>query len=299
MSYSRTGGRAPDALRPLRITRGFTCHAEGSVLIEFGQTRVLCTASVEERVPPHKKGSGEGWVTAEYGMLPRATHTRSDREAARGKQSGRTQEIQRLIGRSLRAVFDLRAVFQHDAVGARHGAVVDHHVAGQDQAGAAVGPGLVQAQQRVGRRVIGIGHVFFHGGFGDAEALLGDVLAAEPALRERMVLATKGGILPPLPYDQSAEYLRTAIENSLRRLKTDVIDLWQIHRPDILAHPQETARVLDDAVASGKIRALGVSNFTTHQIAALNHFLGEKLATTQPEISPLRITCCNSANAED
>ncbi|MFY7836900.1 MAG: aldo/keto reductase [Novosphingobium sp.] len=128
-------------------------------------------------------------------------------------------------------------------------------------------------------------------GFGDAEALLGDVLAAEPALRGRMVLATKGGILPPLPYDQSADYLRKAIEDSLRRLKTDVIDLWQVHRPDILAHPHETARVLDDAVSSGKVRALGVSNFTTHQIAALNHFLGEKLATTQPEISPLRITC--------
>ena len=105
---ARSGARAPDQLRPVRIHRGFTAHAEGSVLIECGQTRVLCTASVEERVPPHKKGSGEGWVTAEYGMLPRATHTRGDREAARGKQSGRTQEIQRLIGRSLRAVFDLK-----------------------------------------------------------------------------------------------------------------------------------------------------------------------------------------------
>ena len=100
--------RANDQLRTVRITRAFTLHAEGSVLIEFGNTRVLCTASVEEKVPGHKKGSGEGWVTAEYGMLPRATHTRSDREAARGKQSGRTQEIQRLIGRSLRAVFDLK-----------------------------------------------------------------------------------------------------------------------------------------------------------------------------------------------
>jgi ribonuclease PH len=92
----------------VRLTRGFTIHAEGSVLVEFGGTRVLCTASVEEKVPGHKRGSGEGWVTAEYGMLPRSTHTRSDREAARGKQSGRTQEIQRLIGRSLRAVFDLK-----------------------------------------------------------------------------------------------------------------------------------------------------------------------------------------------
>ena len=105
---ARSGNRAADQLRPVRITRGYTVHAEGSVLIEFGATKVLCTASVEEKVPPHKRGSGEGWVTAEYGMLPRATHTRSDREAARGKQSGRTQEIQRLIGRSLRAVFDLK-----------------------------------------------------------------------------------------------------------------------------------------------------------------------------------------------
>src|SRR5204863_8880885 len=109
-SFIRSAGRAADQLRPVRITRGCTVHAEGSVLIEFGATRVLCTASVEEKVPPHKRGSGEGWVTAEYGMLPRATHTRGDREAARGKQSGRTQEIQRLIGRSMRAVFNLAAL---------------------------------------------------------------------------------------------------------------------------------------------------------------------------------------------
>ncbi len=110
MTFVRSGGRAADALRAVTIERGYTKHAEGSVLVSFGATRVLCTASVEEKVPPHKRGSGEGWVTAEYGMLPRATHTRSDREAAKGKQSGRTQEIQRLIGRSLRAVFDLRAL---------------------------------------------------------------------------------------------------------------------------------------------------------------------------------------------
>ena len=103
----RHDNRAPDSLRPVIITRGYTKHAEGSVLIEFGDTKVLCTASVLDKVPPHKKGSGEGWVTAEYGMLPRSTHTRSDREAARGKQSGRTQEIQRLIGRALRSVVDL------------------------------------------------------------------------------------------------------------------------------------------------------------------------------------------------
>jgi ribonuclease PH len=104
---TRAGGRAAHQLRPVRLTRRYTMHAEGSVLVEFGNTRVLCTASVDEKVPPHQRGTGKGWVTAEYGMLPRATHTRSDREAARGKQTGRTQEIQRLIGRSLRAVFDL------------------------------------------------------------------------------------------------------------------------------------------------------------------------------------------------
>ena len=140
--FERSGGRAADQLRPVRITRGYTIHAEGSVLIEFGNTRVLCTASVEEKVPSHKRGSGEGWVTAEYGMLPRSTHTRSDREAARGKQSGRTQEIQRLIGRSMRAVFDLKAlgertiqldcdVLQADG-GTRTAAITGAFIAAQD-----------------------------------------------------------------------------------------------------------------------------------------------------------------------
>jgi len=110
MTFERSAGRPADALRPVTLQRGYTRHAEGSVLVSFGDTRVLCTASVEEKVPPHKRGSGQGWVTGEYGMLPRATHTRSDREAAKGKQSGRTQEIQRLIGRSLRSVFDLTAL---------------------------------------------------------------------------------------------------------------------------------------------------------------------------------------------
>ena len=141
-AFTRTQNRAANALRPVKITRGYTMHAEGSVLIEFGATKVLCTASVEEKVPPHKRGSGEGWVTAEYGMLPRATHSRNDREAARGKQSGRTQEIQRLIGRSLRAVFDLKLlgertlqldcdVLQADG-GTRTAAITGAFVAAQD-----------------------------------------------------------------------------------------------------------------------------------------------------------------------
>ena len=141
-NYLREHARERDAMRPVTITRGYTMHAEGSVLIEFGNTKVLCTASVEEKVPGHKRGSGEGWVTAEYGMLPRATHTRSDREAARGKQSGRTQEIQRLIGRALRSVFDLKAlgertlhldcdVLQADG-GTRTAAITGAFVAAQD-----------------------------------------------------------------------------------------------------------------------------------------------------------------------
>jgi ribonuclease PH len=155
MEFARTSGRAADALRPLSITRAFTMHAEGSVLIAFGNTKVLCTASVEEKVPPHRRGSGEGWVTAEYGMLPRSTHTRSDREAARGKQSGRTQEIQRLIGRSLRCVFDLKAlgertisldcdVLQADG-GTRTAAITGAFVAAHDAVGWLMSQGRIAA----------------------------------------------------------------------------------------------------------------------------------------------------------
>ena len=109
----RPSGRGTQHLRAVRMTRGYTRHAEGSVLVAFGDTKVLCTASVEAQVPPFLRGKGRGWITAEYGMLPRATHTRGDREAARGKQSGRTQEIQRLIGRALRAVIELPALGEH------------------------------------------------------------------------------------------------------------------------------------------------------------------------------------------
>jgi len=154
MMYPRSEGRAPNASRPVSIQRHYTIHAEGSVLISFGRTQVLCTASVEDRVPPHKKGSGEGWVTAEYGMLPRATHTRSSREAAKGKQSGRTQEIQRLIGRSLRAVFDLKAlgertitldcdVIQADG-GTRTAAITGAFVAARDAVNALLNSGAIK-----------------------------------------------------------------------------------------------------------------------------------------------------------
>jgi ribonuclease PH len=152
--FVRAGGRAADALRAVRLQRHYTRHAEGSVLVAFGDTQVLCTASVDERVPPHKRGSGEGWVTAEYGMLPRSTHTRSDREAARGKQSGRTQEIQRLIGRSLRSVFDLAAlgertiqldcdVIQADG-GTRTAAITGAFVAAQDAVNWLIAEGRIE-----------------------------------------------------------------------------------------------------------------------------------------------------------
>jgi ribonuclease PH len=140
--HQRPSGRRADELRTVSFQRGFTRHAEGSVLVEFGHTRVLCTASIEDGVPGFLRGRGQGWITAEYGMLPRATHTRSSREAARGKQTGRTQEIQRLIGRSLRAVVDLQAlgertvtldcdVLQADG-GTRTAAITGAYVALQD-----------------------------------------------------------------------------------------------------------------------------------------------------------------------
>jgi ribonuclease PH len=150
----RPSQRKPDQLRSIRLTRRYTKHAEGSVLIECGDTKVICTASVEERVPPHKKGSGEGWVTAEYGMLPRSTGERMSREAAKGKQSGRTQEIQRLIGRSLRAVVDLAKlgertiqidcdVIQDDA-GSRTASITGAFVALHDAVSGLMGKGLVK-----------------------------------------------------------------------------------------------------------------------------------------------------------
>ena len=155
MTSIRPSGRAVDQLRAIRITRQYTKHAEGSVLIECGDTKVICTASIEEKVPGFLKGKGQGWLTAEYGMLPRSTHSRMDREAARGKQSGRTQEIQRLIGRSLRAAFDLDAfgertlhldcdVIQADG-GTRTASITGAMVAAYDAFSTLVARGLLTA----------------------------------------------------------------------------------------------------------------------------------------------------------
>ncbi|MRH78059.1 ribonuclease PH [Spiribacter sp. C176] len=150
----RPSGRSPSQLRAVRLTRGFTQYAEGSVLVEFGHTRVLCTASVESRVPPWLRNSGRGWVTAEYGMLPRATNTRTDREASRGKQQGRTIEIQRLIGRSLRAIVDLEALGERRIVvdcdvlqadgGTRTAAITGSYVALADAVGTLLRAGRIR-----------------------------------------------------------------------------------------------------------------------------------------------------------
>lgn len=159
-------------------------------------------------------------------------------------------------------------------------------------AGLAEGRRLVEAALAAGVTLFDTADIYGFdgsGGFGDAEDLLGQVFADAPSLRQQMVLATKGGITPPVPYDSSPGYLTRALDNSLRRLRVDSVDLYQIHRPDILAHPQELARTLEDMVTSGKVRAVGVSNYTIAQTTALAHFLTIPLVSHQPEFSPLAI----------
>ena len=242
MTYQRTQQRAANALRPLRITRGYTCHAEGSVLIEFGQTRVLCTASIEERVPPHKKGSGEGWVTAEYGMLPRATHTRSSREAAKGKQSGRTQEIQRLIGRSLRAVFDLAAlgertltldcdVLQADG-GTRTAAITGAFVAARDAVDTLLQRGLLtQDPIRDHVAAISVGIV-------DATPLLDLEYIEDSACDTDMnvVMTGAGGIVEVQGTAEGAPFSRAELDTLLQLASDGIATLVQAQK-DALAQP--------------------------------------------------------------
>jgi predicted oxidoreductase len=160
--------------------------------------------------------------------------------------------------------------------------------AGQSDAAAQA---LVEAALDAGITLFDTADIYGFGeqGFGEAEALLGRVFAASPGLRGRLVLATKGGITPPMPYDSSAAWLSRAIDDSLRRLAVERVELWQVHRPDILTHPQEVARTLEAAHAAGKIGAIGVSNFTPAQIDALAHYLTIPLASNQPEFSPLHL----------
>jgi ribonuclease PH len=237
MTYSRTGGRAPDALRPVNIERGYTKHAEGSVLVSFGATRVLCTASVEEKVPPHKRGSGEGWVTAEYGMLPRSTHTRSDREAAKGKQSGRTQEIQRLIGRSLRSVFDLAAlgertialdcdVLQADG-GTRTAAITGAFVAAHDAVSWLRARGLLAGGEPIGDFVAAVSV-----GLVEGTALL-DLEYVEDAGCDtdmNVVMTGRGGFVEVQGTAEGAPFTRAQMDRLLALAGKGVSELVALQR---------------------------------------------------------------------
>jgi predicted oxidoreductase len=169
--------------------------------------------------------------------------------------------------------------------------------AGQDVASATE---LVHAALDAGITLFDTADIYGFGeqGFGAAEELLGHVFAENPGLRGKMILATKGGITPPVPYDSSPEYLTKAIDNSLARLQVEQVDLWQIHRPDVLTHPQEIARTVEDAVKAGKVRAFGVSNFTKDQIAALAQFSPVPIVSSQPELSPLRIDCVENGELD-
>jgi ribonuclease PH len=229
--FVRADGRASDALRAVRIERHYTRHAEGSVLVSFGDTKVLCTASVEEKVPPHKRGSGEGWVTAEYGMLPRSTHTRSDREAARGKQSGRTQEIQRLIGRSLRSVFDLSAlgertihldcdVLQADG-GTRTAAITGAFVAAHDAVGWLIETGrLAQTPIRDFVAAVSVGVV-------EGTALLDLEYTEDSACDTDMnvVMTASGGFVEVQGTAEGAPFTRVEMDRLLALAAQGISDL--------------------------------------------------------------------------
>ena len=232
----RSGGRAAGQLRPVRLTRGFTIHAEGSVLVEFGATRVLCTASVEEKVPPHKRGSGEGWVTAEYGMLPRSTHTRSDREAARGKQSGRTQEIQRLIGRSMRAVFDLAKlgertiqldcdVLQADG-GTRTASITGAYVAAHDAVSRLIASGKL-AQSPITAQVAAISV-----GMSDGKALL-DLDYGEDSSCDtdmNVVMTGAGHFVEVQGTAEGVAFSRAEMDAMLTLAEKGIVELMELQR---------------------------------------------------------------------
>ena len=233
---ARSGGRAAGQLRPVRLTRGFTIHAEGSVLVEFGATRVLCTASVEEKVPPHKRGCGEGWVTAEYGMLPRSTHTRSDREAARGKQSGRTQEIQRLIGRSMRAVFDLAKlgertiqldcdVLQADG-GTRTASITGAYVAAHDAVSRLIASGKL-AQSPITAQVAAISV-----GMSDGKALL-DLDYGEDSSCDtdmNVVMTGAGHFVEVQGTAEGVAFSRAEMDAMLTLAEKGIVELMELQR---------------------------------------------------------------------
>ncbi len=232
----RPSNRAPENLRPVKITRGFTKHAEGSVLVQFGDTHVLCTASILEKVPPHQKGRGEGWVTAEYGMLPRATHTRGDREAAKGKQSGRTQEIQRLIGRSMRSVFDLKLlgertihldcdVLQADG-GTRTAAITGAFVAARDAVNQLLDK-KVLSQDPIKDHVAAISVGIYQG------VPVLDLDYAEDSACDtdmNVVMTGQGGIIEVQGTAEGAAFSRTELDQLLSLAESGIKELVQLQK---------------------------------------------------------------------
>jgi len=240
-NMQRSGARAAGQLRPVRLTRGFTVHAEGSVLVEFGGTKVLCTASVEEKVPPHKRGSGEGWVTAEYGMLPRSTHTRSDREAARGKQSGRTQEIQRLIGRSMRAVFDLQAlgertiqldcdVLQADG-GTRTASITGAYVAAHDAVTRLIADGKI-AHSPITAQVAAIS-VGMSGGVALLDLDYGEDSSCDTDMN--VVMTGAGHFVEVQGTAEGAAFSRAEMNAMLALAEQGIVELMQMQRASLAA----------------------------------------------------------------
>ena len=239
--FQRADQRAADALRPVTIQRGYTRHAEGSVLVSFGHTRVLCTASVEEKVPPHKRGSGQGWVTAEYGMLPRATHTRGDREAARGKQSGRTQEIQRLIGRSLRCVFDLAALGERSVLidcdvlqadgGTRTAAITGAWVAAQDAVSWLLAQGkLARSPIKDSLAAISVGIV---GGVPLLDLAYTEDAACDTDMN--VVMTASGGFVEVQGTAEGAAFSRTEMDALLALATKGIAELVQAQRAALAA----------------------------------------------------------------
>ena len=233
---TRPSQRKPENLRPVSIIRGFTKHAEGSVLVKFGDTHVLCTASILEKVPPHQKGSGEGWVTAEYGMLPRATHTRGDREAAKGKQSGRTQEIQRLIGRSMRSVFDLKLlgertihldcdVLQADG-GTRTAAITGAFVAARDAVNQLLDKKIL-SQDPIKDHVAAISVGIYQG------VPVLDLDYAEDSACDtdmNVVMTGQGGIIEVQGTAEGAAFSRTELDQLLSLAESGIKELVQLQK---------------------------------------------------------------------
>ena len=237
----RAHGRRADHLREIRITRNFTMHAEGSVLIEAGNTRVLCTCSVEDRVPSFLKGRGQGWLTAEYGMLPRSTHTRMDREAARGKQSGRTQEIQRLIGRALRAVVDLTAlgektlqidcdVLQADG-GTRTASITGAYVAVADAIHLMRERGLLAADAKPLRDSVAAVSVGIVSGAACLDLDYSEDSTAQTDMN--VVMTGSGGFVEVQGTAEGAPFSDTELQSLLRLAKSGIGELTQMQRQSL------------------------------------------------------------------